>query len=252
MDTLFIKAEYTGKVELCNDALDYLRKKKYSRIAMYASIQFVNKLEIVKKQLAENNIAIITSKPNRANAVSQLLGCDNYHHSLNLKEEELTEIEAYLYIGDGKFHPLTLVFAQKDTLNKKEVIVNDPIQNKMFLVNESDVKITLNKYKSSLMKFLTAHKIGVIITIKPGQEQFQPALALENKFPEKKFYYFIDNSVSFDQLENFPFIEVWVNTACPRIGLDDQEKFARGVINLNDALRVEEILGSKSIPGDEL
>ncbi|MBS3116929.1 diphthamide synthesis protein, partial [Candidatus Woesearchaeota archaeon] len=105
MDTLFIKAEYTGKVELCNDALDYLRKKKYSRIAMYASIQFVNKLEIVKKQLAENNIAIITSKPDRANAVSQLVGCDNYHHSLNLKEEELTEIEAYLYIGDGKFHP---------------------------------------------------------------------------------------------------------------------------------------------------
>ena|SRR3989338_4573829 len=247
MDTLFIKAEYTGKVELCNDALDYLRKKKYSRIAMYASIQFVNKLEIVKKQLAENNIAIITSKPNRANAVSQLLGCDNYHHSLNLKEEELTEIEAYLYIGDGKFHPLTLVFAQKDTLDKKEVIVNNPIQNKMFLVSEADVKTILNKYKSSLMKFLTANRIGVIVTIKPGQEQFKAGLILEKKYPNKKFYYFIDNVISFDQLENFPFIEVWVNTACPRVGFDDQEKFRKGVVNLNDAMRAEEILGKKKV-----
>ncbi|MBS3116659.1 diphthamide synthesis protein, partial [Candidatus Woesearchaeota archaeon] len=164
-----------------------------------------------------------------------------------LKEEELTEIEAYLYIGDGKFHPLTLVFAQKDTLDKKEVIVNNPIQNKMFLVSEADVKTILNKYKSSLMKFLTANRIGVIVTIKPGQEQFKAGLILEKKYPNKKFYYFIDNVISFDQLENFPFIEVWVNTACPRVGFDDQEKFRKGVVNLNDAMRAEEILGKKKV-----
>ena len=240
MDTLFIEAEYTGKVELCKETLVYLKNKKYQKIGLYASVQFVNKLETVRKQLEQNEIKIITSKPDRTNVVSQLLGCDNYHNSLNL--EELNEIDAYLYIGDGKFHPLALVFAQKDNLNKKEVIVNDPLQNKMFLVSENDVKIILNKYKSSLMKFLTAQKIGVLITIKPGQEQFKPALILEQKYPEKKFYYFIDNNISFDQLENYPFIDVWVNTACPRIGLDDQEKFEKGVININDALMVKEVL----------
>src|SRR3989344_5173907 len=103
MDTLFIEAEYTGTVELCKETINYLKEKNYQKVGLYSSVQFVNKLETVKKQLAENNITIITSKPDRANAVSQLLGCDNDHHSLNLKEEELTEIGACLYIGDGKF-----------------------------------------------------------------------------------------------------------------------------------------------------
>jgi 2-(3-amino-3-carboxypropyl)histidine synthase len=97
------------------------------------------------------------------------------------------------------------------------------------------------------MKFLTAKTIGVIVTIKPGQEQFRPALTLEKRYANKKFYYFLDNVVSFDQLENFNFIEVWVNTACPRVGFDDQTKFIKGVINLNDALMAEDILGRESV-----
>ncbi|HLC81159.1 MAG TPA: diphthamide synthesis protein [Candidatus Nanoarchaeia archaeon] len=242
MEVLFIEAEYTRKVELCPEALEYLKQKNYRKIGLYASVQFVSKLENVKKQLQEHNIEIITSRPDRTSAVSQLLGCDNYRHSLNLAGQELAAVDAYLYIGDGKFHPLALVFVQKNSNVKKEVIVNDPIANRLFIVNETDVAVILNRYKSSLMKFLTARKIGIIITVKPGQEQFKPALELEKKFPDKKLFYFIDNNISFNQLENFPFIETWVNTACPRIGLDDQEKFVKGVINLNDALRAEEIL----------
>ena len=70
---------------------------------------------------------------------------------------------------------------------------------------------------------------------------------MEKKFPEKKCYYFIDNVISFDQLENFNFIDVWINTACPRVGFDDQEKFRRGVINLNDAFMAKEILSKDSV-----
>ncbi len=129
----------------------------------------------------------------------------------------------------------------------KEIVCNDPIGKTLFLVSVENIKIILRKYRGSLMKFLTAETIGVISTIKPGQEQFKPALLLEKKYTNKKFYYFIDNDISFHQLENFPFIQVWVNTACPRVGFDDQEKFARGVINLNDALMAEKILSQESV-----
>jgi len=121
------------------------------------------------------------------------------------------------------------------------------MQQKMSLMGVTDIKRILLKYRASLMKFLTAKTVGVIITIKPGQEQFRPSLLLEKRYANKKFYYFIDNVVSFDQLENFNFIDVWVNTACPRVGFDDQEKFTRGVINLNDALMTEDILGRDSV-----
>ncbi len=247
MELLFLDAPYTGTVELCKETVQYLKKQKYSLVGLYASVQFVNKLDTVKKQLAEAGIRMITSKADRTHVPSQLLGCDNYHDSLHLPEKEFQEMDCYLYIGDGKFHPLALVYAQKENPAIKEIVCNDPIQKQLILVGVNNIKTILKKYRGSLMKFLSATSIGVIVTIKPGQEQFRPSLMLEKRFPDKKFYYFIDNVVSFDQLENFNFIDVWVNTACPRVGFDDQEKFRRGVINLNDAFLAREILGKESV-----
>ena len=247
MDILFLDAPYSGTVELTKETLHYLQEKGYKTVGLYASVQFVNQLEKVKEQLKEHDITIITSKADRTHVTGQLLGCDNYHNSLNLSDNEQDRIDCYLYIGDGRFHPLALVYAQKDTAEMKEIVVNDPLQKKMFLLGINDIKTILRKYKGSLLTFLSSDTIGVIHTIKPGQEQFQPSLALEKKYPEKKFYHFIDNVVSFDQLENFNFIDVWINTTCPRVGFDDQEKFMKGVINLNDALMAVDILRMNSV-----
>ncbi len=245
MKTLFLEAPFEGKVELCPEALNYLKKKKYQKIAVYASAQFVAQLSSVKQQLEANGFTVVTSKADRAQVQGQLLGCSCFRDSLNLQDE----VDCYLYVGDGRFHPLALVYGQKDNLNCKEVICNDPLARKMSLLTINDVKNLLKKYKSALIKFLSLQNIGVIVSIKPGQEQFKSALRLERLFSDKRFYYFVDNAVSFDQLENFPFIEVWVNTACPRLGFDEQEKFAKGVINLTDALAAAEILGRESVLG---
>lgn len=247
MEILFLDAPFSGTVELAKETLTYLKKKKYKTVALYASVQFVNNLDQVRKQLAENNINVITSHADRTQVKGQLLGCDNYHNSLNLSKDDSNAVDCYLYVGDGKFHPLALVYAQKDMQEMKEIVCNDPLIKKMSLMGVQDIKKILLKYRSSLMRFLTAKTIGVIVTIKPGQEQFRPSLMLEKRYANKKFYYFIDNVVSFDQLENFNFIDVWVNTTCPRVGFDDQEKFTKGVINLNDALMAEDILGRDSV-----
>ncbi|HLD79371.1 MAG TPA: diphthamide synthesis protein [Candidatus Nanoarchaeia archaeon] len=247
MEVLFLDAPFSGTVELSKDTLSYLKKKKYKTVALYASVQFVNNLDQIRKRLAENNIDVITSQADRTHVKGQLLGCDNYHHSLNLSKDDSTAVDCYLYIGDGKFHPLALVYAQKDMQEMREIVCSDPLTKKMTLMGVADIKKILLKYRASLMKYLTAKTVGVIVTIKPGQEQFRPSLVLEKRYANKKFYYFIDNVVSFDQLENFNFIEVWVNTTCPRVGFDDQEKFTKGVINLNDALMAEDILGRDSV-----
>ncbi len=247
MEVLFLDAPYAGTVELAKETVSYLKKKKYKTVALYASVQFVNNLDKVREQLRQHEINVITSHADRTHVKGQLLGCDNYHNSLNMSRDESKAVDCYLYVGDGKFHPLALVYAQKDMHEMKEIVCNDPIQKKMSLMEVADIKKILLRYRASLMKFLTAKIIGVIVTIKPGQEQFRPSLILEKRYANKKFYYFVDNVVSFDQLENFNFVEVWVNTSCPRVAFDDQEKFARGVINLNDALMAEDILGRDSV-----
>ncbi|MBU0470340.1 MAG: 2-(3-amino-3-carboxypropyl)histidine synthase subunit [Nanoarchaeota archaeon] len=234
MKTLFLDAPYAGLVELSPETLDYLIKKGYKKVGLYASVQFVNRLEEIKKQLERNKIKALTSRPDRAHVESQLLGCNV--HGLNLEGD----VDCYLYVGDGKFHPLALVYSQKK--GQKEVVCDDPLSRKMSLLSREKVKTTLKKYKSFLMKFLTAKIVGIIITLKPGQEHYAFSQKLKEKYPDKRFYYFIDNNISFEQLENFPFVDVWVNTACPRIALEEQDKFLKGVINLNDALNANEVL----------
>lgn len=237
---LFLEAPFEKKVKLCLATLDYLKQKKYKTVALFTSVQFVNNLNQVKRQLEQHKIKFITSQSARTHQKGQLLGCNVY---LTLTEEA----DCYLYVGDGRFHPLALVYSQKNEKEIKEVICNDPFQEKMSLLSVKDVRTTLKKYRGSLLKFLSSQSIGVIVTIKPGQEHLNSALKLEEKYPNKKFYYFLDDSVSFNQLENFNFIHFWINTACPRIALDDLDRFNKGIINLNDAFSAEKILSQDSL-----
>lgn len=246
MEVVFLETPFKGEVELCKETLNYLKKKKYKKIALSASVQFIHSLNEVKKQLNELNIQIIST--------TQLLGCEMYFLKSHSSGKNA---DAFLYVGDGRFHPLALLYAQKEFIqndlinynqNKgnrnikenqfKEVICNDPIGNKFSLLSFDEVKPVLKKYHASLTKFLMAKNIGVIISLKPGQINLKNSLSLEKKFPEKNFYYFVDNNISFEQLENFPFIELWVNTACPRIAFDEQIKFRKGVVNLRDILNL--------------
>ena len=231
MKILFFPALYTGTIELCPKTINYLISKKIKCLGLYAAAQFGH-LEKVKQQLQELGIKVLTSRPKRAAVLSQILGCDSYPDALNLEPRQLEQIEAFLYIGDGKFHPLALVYD-----SDKEVICYNPITKQFQVLTKKDVEPVMRRYKGTLAKFHNAGNIGVLISLKPGQEFYKKSLELEKKYPNKRFYYFVDNEVSFGQLENFNFIDVWVNTACPRIALDDSEMFRVGVVNLREVLK---------------
>jgi len=94
----------------------------------------------------------------------------------------------------------------------------------------------LKKAHANKVRFLHATNIGIIVTTKSGQQQYKPSKALQKKYPDKKFYTFVTDTVDFGQLENFPFIEAWVNTACPRIGYDDVVHIRQAIVNLSDTL----------------
>ena len=221
---LFIDAKYKGNVELDKQTLDYC--KKFKVITLYSSVQF-NLAKIIS-QLKELKIKIISSKPSRAGSEYQILGCNVYPDSLNLREEP----EAFLYVGDGMFHPLALVFANR----KKEIIHFNPISKRYNVLTEKYIEKVLNKQKANLAKFFHSKTIGILISAKPGQEHLNLAKDLEKKYKEKEFYYFLDNNISFDNLENFPFIESWINTACPRIALDELLTTEAKIINISEIL----------------
>ncbi len=231
-----IDAVYQGEVKLDVKTLKYL--KRYNVIALYAAVQFSSRLQGVIEQLKREGIKVVSSRAARTKEKYQILGCDVYHGNLRLQEK----VDAFLYIGDGRFHPLALMLQQKDSENFKEVIMYDPISKKMNTLSLKDVEKINNKQKASLKLFLMKKNIGIILTTKPGQQQYLYSLKLKEKYPEKEFYYFIDNNIDSNNFENFPFIDVWVNTACPRIGLDDAVYMKKLMINIRDALESEKKL----------
>jgi len=83
---------------------------------------------------------------------------------------------------------------------------------------------------------LNSKEVGVLVSTKPGQNQIKKAYELERKYPDKNFYFLLFDTIDFTELENFPFIECFVNTACPRIAYDEAEKIGKAVANVDDLL----------------
>jgi 2-(3-amino-3-carboxypropyl)histidine synthase len=195
MKTLFIEAKYSKPIKLNTN----IEKKLPGKIGLVASIQFLHSLPSIKKQLKKAIIA------------GQVLGCNT-----KSAEKISNKVKAFLYIGDGKFHPLGIAIK-----TKKPVFTFNPVNKKFKRIEKKHIENYEKRKKAALVKFLHAEKVGILVSTKKGQYyDINKLKQLEKKYKNKKFYTFIAETISYKQLENFPFIQAWLNTACPRIEED--------------------------------
>jgi len=168
-----------------------------NKIFLAYSIQYKGLAIIIKKQLETNKEHKI-----KITGFTQVLGCSK----VNTKE-------ALLLIGAGRFHAINLY------LQAPEIYVLD--NNVISRISEKEIKSLKNKRKASLLKFLSANNIGILVTIKPGQENLDQAIKLKKTLIKKgkAAFIFISNNIDTVQFENFN-IDSWVNTACRGISYD--------------------------------
>ena len=171
---------------------------------------------ILKKiKIPEKNIGIITTvqfehevkkiKDPRFIFGGSILGC-NIDNALNVADK----VDAFLFIGSGNFHPLAI-----KSLNKPIYIAN-PLTNKFGKISEKELERLEKQQKGRVLKTLNAKKLGIIVCTKPGQSLFHQAIKLQEKLKKESFL-FICNDVDPMEFENFPDVDMWINTACPRI-----------------------------------
>lgn len=226
MHITFIPAKYQKKITIPKEIIKKLPKS----LALFSSIQFIDQLNDIKKFLEEKGLKIYLFESQnyyysgKKSQPGLLIGC-------NMSKFE-GDFDAFLYIGDGVFHPNILLFNN----NKDVYVFNPKILSLQKLDRSIKNKVEMRK-KGNLIKFYSGKNIGVLISTKPGQNYLKQALMLKKKFQEKRFYFLIFDNIEFNQLENFNFIDCFVNTACPRIGLEDQDEQTRSgisIINLYD------------------
>ena len=214
MRTLFIEAKYKEKIELDKNIINKLPKN----IGLVTTVQFTDQLKDIKKQLEKQNKKVFIGK-GRQKYEGQILGCD-----YSAAEKIKNNVDCFLYIGSGQFHPLGLK-------TDKRIFNFNPLTKEFREFTKKEIEEYKKRRKGAYLKFLTAKNIGIIVSTKPGQYQLKKAIELKNKLKkqEKDAYLFIADDIDINQLENFPFIECWVNTACPRITEDK-----KGVINVEE------------------
>ena len=238
MKLKFLKAKYKGNLNIAKDFEEKLIStfKKNSNIAIYSAVQFRDFFEEVQNTLNKNNFKYFTSKAFRTSIEGQILGCDSYADSLNLKDNNLEsdDFGGFIYIGDGYFHPNALLLLQENFKEIKPVLILNVVQNICEIIDKNHIESYIKKKKANLAKFYMSDIIGVFVSSKWGQEYKNSALKLKEKYPKKKFYFFVADNFLESEVENFPFIECWVNTACPRIGQDDIVRQNFPMINIKD------------------
>jgi len=202
MKTLFIEAKSNIDIKLSKEQIAKLPKN----IGLASTIQHLHKIKDIQSQIPDSLIA------------GQVLGC-----SADPCERIKDKVNAFLYIGTGKFHPVWIAIK-----TEKPVFCYNPDSKKLTTIEKKEIDAYNKKKMASLTKYLSSDKIGILVSTKPGQNRMDDAKKLA-KNKEKDFYIFAFDTLSEFDLENFPFIQCWVNTACPRIA-DEKIK----IVNIDD------------------
>ncbi len=202
MQRVFIETKYTGNLSLSKKLIDQLPEK----IVLAMPVQFLDFLGPIKKQLQDSNKKVTLFKSKHGKHLGQILGC--------AVEKFPGDYDAFLYIGDGKFHPTALLYE-----NEKKVYCYNPFNDHIEVLNSSYIEKVQKRKKGQLAKFLSSDNIGILVTNKSGQNRSKKAEILRKNLEKagKKVFVFMANEINFNSLENFNFIDVWINTACPRI-----------------------------------
>jgi diphthamide biosynthesis enzyme Dph1/Dph2-like protein len=196
MKTLFIPA--LSKIKINLEDINELSRKIPKDISIAYSIQY-------KKQAVQ--IKQILEKNHNIDSLIQVLGCSKLNLSKSTK--------AILLISDGKFHAVSLALET----NLPVYLYN---MNKLMKISDKEIKKLQQKRKASYINYLNSDFAGILVSIKPGQQNLKKAIELKKYLP-KKSYLFLSNNINTAEFENFPQIQSWINTACPRLNFDSNK-----------------------------
>ena len=235
--TIYLPVKYSLPVEVKQMAFEQIARKmkeeKISVIGLASTIQFTHYLPELKNFLEKKGIQAIIEKGVNISE-GQILGCN---YSAPLKEAE--KAEAILYFGDGMFHPLGIAFT-----TTKRVFTANPMSAAVQEITSEKGKF-LKKRIGLIGEAFKAKKFGFLVSTEKGQFGIRRALQLKEKLSEQgKQAIIVASDLIKPEYVLGINVDIWVNTACPRIATDDTMLFNKPVITTTELMIV---LGEKNI-----
>jgi 2-(3-amino-3-carboxypropyl)histidine synthase len=171
----------------------------------------------------------VVGNAGQINYAGQVTGC-NYTNVKSIAEE----VDAFLFVGGGRFHALGIALS-----TSKPTIIADPYEGRACAISDEAQKIVKQRW-ASIEQASSAKVLGVLVGLKPGQMHLDVALRVKETIERsgKTAYLLAVKEINPETLLEFPTIDAYVNTACPRISLEAPAKFSRPVLTVNEFIVV--------------
>ena len=209
----------------------------FGTLGLVTTIQHVHQLGDVKAYLESKGKKVLIGRPyGFAKHEGQILGCD-----IGSSASIDSKVDAHVYFGGGIFHPLGAVLH-----TTKPFIAIDPFIGAIELMDgyrEKHRKRSRGKIAASL----DARRFGILVSTKNGQHNMNLARLLKERIEGQGMdaAILVSNNVDFMSLENMREFDAFVNTACPRIAVDDVPRIGRPLLSANELMEVLSLRSKK-------
>lgn len=192
-------------------------KIKGNKIGLVSTLQFLNSLESAKEFLEKKGKTVKIGKGKIYSG--QILGCD-----ISSAKSIENEVDSFLFIGSGKFHPLGLALK-----TEKPVFVLDVEKNDIYDLDKQEF---LKQKYAAIGLAKDANKFGILVSVKSGQLNLELAKKIKKELEEKgkKAYILVFNEIKPEKLEGLE-LDCYINTACSRIAIEDRTLFKKPILN---------------------
>ena len=204
------------------------------RIGLLTTYQFHDWLPAIQQHLEKKGIEVRVSPPDQRVAYAgQLLGCD-YHTATAIAGD----VDGYLYVGTGEFHPLGVAMI----LPNKPIVIADPERGTARDLGDLRDRI-LRQRHAAIARAHDAKSFGIIVSKKVGQARMDLAQDLKARVEKHglEASLFLMDLVSPEHLAGYR-VDAWVNTACPRIAIEDVLQYKQPMLTPQE---LEIVLGER-------
>jgi len=225
--------ESRSDVELDDIITDSL-KDLPQKIGLLATIQYLDLIPKMKNMLESTGRTALVGKGDMRIAYpGQVLGCN-----CSSAESVADEVDAFLFLGEGDFHPLAAAFGVK-----KDIFVLNPITKEIRNMSETRDRI-LRKRFAAIQSANGAQSFLVIVCSKIGQDRSDAADKVIERIRSHglKAYKTVMEEITPMSLMAYR-VDAYVNTACPRVAMDDSAKYDRPMLTIPE---LEIVLGYRT------
>ena len=229
-DVLFIEVFHHGRLD---GNLPPVLSRLGSKVGLLATVQYLPLLAEAEEFLVQNGSQVLIGEGDERIAHSgQVLGCNR-----SAAESIEHDVDCYLYIGEGDFHPLAVSLG-----TEKPVLVLNPLDGSLRELTEKKERMLRRRF-AVLQSAMEARRFLVLVSSKGGQDRSPVARELMEQFRQegKEATLVVMEEVSPDRLMHYD-VDAYINTACPRIALDDQAVYRRPMLTVPEA---EIVLGRR-------